>query len=175
MLNTFIVYIFQISWLVIPGNVRREGRKPRMNNTFDEILMIHTGDKCSQNNLRIESVDLSQIRSHVNPVVRKLTFIINKVVLLLYMKIRFHVKVLPKHITFWIWLDDSTIWLWFSILHFEAMVIVIITLFIWLIQNVSNNNKLDRINPCDGLHFPSSCAVTFLSSRENLTKGNDKP
>ena len=169
MLNTFIVYIFQISWLVIPGNVRREGRKPRMicNNTFDEILSIHTGDKCCRNNFRIEIVDLSQIRSHVNPVVGTLNSNINNVVLLLFMKIRFHVKVLPKHITFWIWLDDSTIWLWFSILHFEAMVIVIITLFICLIQNVSNNNKLDTINPCDGFSLSSvlRCYFPFLAGK----------
>ena len=113
MLNTFIVYIFQISWLVIPGNVCREGRKPRMilNHTFDEIPSMHTGDKCSRKILRIESVDLSPIKSHVNSVVRKLNSNLDKVVLLLFIRIRFHVKVLPKHIIFWIWFDDSTIWL----------------------------------------------------------------
>ena len=92
----------QIFWLVIPGNVSREGRKPRMicNNTFDDIPSMHTGDKCSRNNLRIESVGLFPIKLYVNLVVRKLNSNINNVVLLLYMKIRFHVKVLPKHIIF---------------------------------------------------------------------------
>lgn len=70
------------------------------NNTFDEILSIHTGDKGSRNNLEIESVDFSQIRAHVNPVVRKLSSNINNVVLLLFMIIPFHVKVLPKDIIF---------------------------------------------------------------------------
>ena len=70
------------------------------NNTFDEILLIHTGDKGSRNDLRIESVDLSLIRSHVNQVVRKLNSNINNVVVLFSMKIRFHVKVFPKHIIF---------------------------------------------------------------------------
>ena len=159
----------QISWLVIPGNVSREGRKPRMicNHTFDEIPSMHTGAKCSRNNLRIESVDLSPIKSHVNSVVRKFISNINKVVLLLFMKIRFHLKVLPKHIIFWIWLDDGTILLWFSILHFEAMAIVVTPLFIQLIQDVSNNNKVDRINPCDGFSLSSvlCCYFPFFAGK----------
>ena len=43
------------------------------NHTFDEIPSMRTGDKRSRNNLRIESVDLSPIKSHVNVVVRNLT------------------------------------------------------------------------------------------------------
>ena len=141
------------------------------NNTFDEILLIHTGDKGSRNNLRIESVDLSLIRSHVNQVVRKLNSNINNVVLLFSMKIRFHVKVFPKHIIFWIWLDDSTLWLWFSILHFEAMVIVIIPLFIKLIGCVKKQQTW-RIHPCDGFS-PSSvlrCYFPFLAGKFDENK-----